>query len=117
MKVKCSSEDWSKVAKFWDCIIGLHDSLLTDAQHSKTSATVTLEFQEVLTLSSEGRFRTAHPKLQLQLTGAVDCNFRRVQEAVGHDVIAAELLPKELWVNTMGGSFSVTFASFRFVTP
>ncbi|MBN8630913.1 MAG: hypothetical protein J0L76_08685 [Rhodobacterales bacterium] len=117
MQFKCSSEDWSNVAEFWSSVVGLHDSLLADAQYSKASTTMILEFQEVLTHSPDSGFRIAHPRLQLQLTGAEDGNFQRVQNAVGHDVAATELLPRELWVNTMGGSFSVSFASLRFVIP
>jgi hypothetical protein len=117
MQIKCSSEDWSEVAQFWNSVIGLHDSMLTDAQYSKVSSTMTLEFQEVLTQSAESGFCLAHPCLHLQLTGADDTIVVRVQSCIGYDVVAAELLPKELWVSTMGGSFSIAFASMRIAIP
>lgn len=117
MQTICSSDNWSEVDAFWSSVIGLHDALVKDAHCSKTPASITLNFEDVLTRSAEGGFRLAHPKLQLLLSGVDVGQFRRVLDAVGSDVVAAELLPNELWVNTMGGNFTVPFSSLRFVFP
>jgi hypothetical protein len=117
MQIICSSEDWSQVTEFWNSVLGMHDAVLTDAQNSKAAATLTLGFQDVLTHDPSGGFRLLYPKVQLLLSGVEVSQARRVTDAVGNDIVAAELLPNELWVNTMAGSFTVAFSSLRFVIP
>ena len=117
MQIWCSSEDWTEVESFWGSVIGLHDAVLSGLEFSEASPTLILEFRDVLTHSPEAGFRIAHPSLRLQLIGVEDGDIERVRYCVGHDVIAAELLPRELWINASGGSCSVAFETMHFATP
>ena len=112
-----SSDNWSEVQAFWISVIGLHDSLLTDVKCSETAASITLNFEDILTHSSEGGFRLAYPKLKLLLSGVDVSQVRRLLDVVGNDVVASELLPSELWISTLGGSFAIPFKSLRFIIP
>lgn len=116
MQIRCSSEDWPEVEEFWSSVVGLHDAVLSGEEFSEASATLVLEFQDVLTHSPEAGFRIAHPSLRLQLIGVEDGNVERFRNCAGYDVIAAELLPREFWINTLGGSGAVAFETMHFAT-
>jgi hypothetical protein len=116
MRTLCSSDDWNEVQVFWEMVLGFHDAVLTFAEHLQSSATVTMEFSDVLTCEPDGDFRVMYPKLKVFLSGADVADFRRVLDAVGNDVVTSELLRNELWIKTMGGSFVVRFTSLRFIS-